>query len=115
MLGELDALTETVLRAYETYQFKAVHSAVYNFCNDTLSSVYLAAVKDRLYFDAPDSPRRRRTQTAMHRITDQLCRLLAPVLCHTADEAYRSLTGDEKSCVHLMEALPVTGVRVSDR
>lgn len=114
VLSELDALTRTVLEAYEKYQFKVVHAAVYNFCNETLSSVYLAAVKDRLYCDALDSARRRRTQTALYRMADQLCRLLAPVLCHTSDEAYRSLTGDENACVHLLEVLPETGVRVSE-
>ena len=114
VLGELDALTDRVTEAYERYQFKNVHTAVYNFCNDTLSSVYLAAVKDRLYCDEVDSPRRRRTQTALYRIADQLSRLLAPILCHTADEAYRSLTGDDEGCVHLLEVLPKSGVRVSE-
>ncbi len=114
VLSEMDTLTVAVLEAYEKYQFKTVHSAVYNFCNDTLSSVYLAAVKDRLYCDAVDSPRRRRTQTALFRMTDQLCRLLAPILCHTADEAYRSLTGDEEACVHLLEVLPMSGVKASE-
>ncbi len=113
-LSELDKLTGTVVEAFEKYQFKSVHSAAYNFCNDTLSSVYLAAVKDRLYCDSVDSPRRLRTQTVLHRMADQLCRLLAPILCHTADEAYRSLTGDENACVHLLEVLPVSGVRVSE-
>lgn len=113
-LGELDKLTDTVRGAYERYQFKQAHSALYNFCNDTMSSVYLAAVKDRLYCDAVDSPRRRRTQTVLNRITDQLCRLLAPMLCHTADEAFRSLTGDDEACVHLEEVLDATGVKPSE-
>lgn len=113
-LGELDRLTAEVTGAYERYQFKQAQSALYNFCNDTMSAVYLAAVKDRLYCDKVDSPRRRRTQTALYRIADQLCRLLAPVLCHTADEAYRSLTGDDEACVHLEEVLPETGVKPSE-
>ncbi|HED53080.1 MAG TPA: isoleucine--tRNA ligase [Phycisphaerales bacterium] len=111
VLGELDSLSATVSQAYERFQFKTAHHALFNFCNDTLSSVYLAAVKDRLYCDAADSARRRRTQTAMHRIADQLCRLLSPVLCHTADEAYRTLYSGDDACVHLVEVLPETGVR----
>ena len=114
ILGELDALTERVSAAYEAYQFKAVHAAIYDFCNDTLSSVYLAAAKDRLYCDRVDSPRRRATQMALHRVTDQLCRLLAPLLPHTADEAWRALNGldpnDASACVHLEMLLPATGV-----
>ena len=41
-----------------------------------------------MYCDAPDSPRRRATQTAMHQIFDALCRLLAPILVFTAEEAW---------------------------
>ena len=41
-----------------------------------------------MYCDAPDSPRRRATQFAMHKIFDALCRLLAPVLVFTAEEAW---------------------------
>jgi isoleucyl-tRNA synthetase len=113
-LGELDKLTEEICGAYEKYQFKQAHNALYNFCNDTMSSVYLAAVKDRLYCDAADSQRRRRTQTTLHRIADQLCRLLSPTLCHTSDEAFRSLHGNDEACVHLEELLPATGVRPAD-
>ncbi|MEO1716354.1 MAG: isoleucine--tRNA ligase [Planctomycetota bacterium] len=116
VLGELDALTEKVSNAYQSYQFKTAHSALYTFCNDTLSSVYLAAVKDRLYCDRIDSPRRRSTQAALHRITDQLCRLLSPMLPHSADEAWRALhkvdVKDNGSCVHLETLLPATGVSV---
>ena len=76
--------------------------------------VYLAAAKDRLYCDKADSPRRRRTQQTLHTLTDGLCRLLAPVLCHTADEAYRALgkveQNDTTRCVHLETLLPPTGV-----
>jgi isoleucyl-tRNA synthetase len=45
-----------------------------------------------MYCDAPDSPRRRATQAAMREIFDALCRLLAPVLVFTAEEASRYST-----------------------
>ncbi|MEM8758145.1 MAG: isoleucine--tRNA ligase [Planctomycetota bacterium] len=119
VLGELDALTDTVRSAYEAYHFKQAHAALYTFCNDTLSAVYLAAVKDRLYCDRADSPRRRRTQAALHRVADQLCRLLAPLLPHTADEAWRVLTGvdkkDTSKSVHLLEVLPAAGIARDER
>ncbi len=106
-LAEFDRLAGKVVAAYERYDFKAAHNALYDFCNETLSATYLAAVKDRLYCDKPDSPRRRRTQATLFALTDGCVRLLAPVLCHTADEAYRALHGvDQKdggTCVHLLE------------
>ncbi len=91
VLSEYDRLAGLVLDAYARYDFQSVHKALYDFCNDTLSATYLAAVKDRLYCDAIDSPRRRRTQRTLWAIADALCRLLAPILPHTSDEAWRSL------------------------
>ncbi len=103
-LGEFDALTAKVRLAYDSLRFPGASEAIFNFCNETLSAVYLAAVKDRLYCDAPASPRRRRTQTAMHTIAAGLARLLAPILPHTADEAWAALTGATDS-IHL-QTLP---------
>ncbi len=103
LLGELASLVEAVREGYRTYSFRKLHEAVFGFCNTTLSAIYLAAVKDRLYCDMADSPRRRRTQTAMYRAASALVRLLAPILPHTADEAWASLQGgaDEGDSVHL--------------
>lgn len=107
VLGEFDRVAADAVEAYRRYDFRVVHSLLYDLCNRTLSAEYLGAVKDRLYCDRPDSPRRRRTQAALWTITDGLCRLLAPILPHTADEAYRSLwrtdPADTERCVHLLE------------
>ena len=106
VLAEFDRLSRDVMHAYETYQFRIAHQRIFDFCNDTLSAVYLAAVKDRMYCDKPDSERRLRSQMAMHAIAEGLCRLLAPILCHTSDEAFRSLRlgteaqKDSTLCVH---------------
>jgi isoleucyl-tRNA synthetase len=112
VLGEFDTLAADVRRAYDEFDYKTVQTRLYDFCNETLSAVYLAAVKDRLYCDQPGSARRRRTQAALYSLTDGLCRLLAPVLPHTADEAYRALikAGPESdTCVHLATFLQPTG------
>ncbi|HEX7010411.1 MAG TPA: isoleucine--tRNA ligase [Phycisphaeraceae bacterium] len=111
-MRQRDALIEQVLAAYRQYQFRRAHELLFNFCNDTLSAVYLAAVKDRLYCDGRDWPRRRRTQTALHRIADGLIRLLAPMLPHTADEAWQALWGSQAdpASVHLATMPEPTGV-----
>lgn len=105
VLGEFEKTRAKVVKAYNSYAFHEVHKLLYNFCNNTLSGEYLSAVKDRLYCDAVDSDRRRRAQQAMFVMCDGICKLLAPVMCHTADEAFRSLHGidqqDADSCVHL--------------
>jgi len=106
ILSALNDLVRDVRAAYAAYNFREATSLLYNFCNDTLSAIYLAAVKDRLYCDKADSPRRRRTQSTLFDLTSALVRLLAPVIPHTADEAWRALykiTGDNdpENCVQL--------------
>jgi len=100
-LGEASKLLREVKAAYEQYEFRTVHLLLFDFCNDTLSAQYCAAVKDRLYCDKPDSPRRRATQTVMWDLVELLCRLLAPIMPHSADEAYRALMKDDKASIHL--------------
>ena len=102
-MSRLNELIETVRHGYQEFEYRATREAIFNFCNETMSAVYLAATKDRMYCDKADSPRRRRAQTAMFRITDALIRLIAPILPHTADEAWRSLHGDgaQPVSVHL--------------
>jgi isoleucyl-tRNA synthetase len=99
VLGQAAVLRSTVLAAYDAYEFRKAHLAIFDFCNDTLSARYCVAMKDRLYCDG-DSDRRRRAQATMHAIAELLCTLLAPILPHTADEAWRSMHGDE-ACVHV--------------
>ncbi len=98
-MGELKTLVEAVREAYDGLRFRVASERLYEFCNDTLSAVYLTATKDRLYCDAVGSPRRRRTQTAMHAIAEALVKLVAPLLPHTADEAWRAMHGED-ACVH---------------
>jgi isoleucyl-tRNA synthetase len=107
-LQELSRFIERIREGYERFQFKGVSEAIFDFCNDTMSAVYLAAVKDRLYCDAPDSPRRRRTQTVLYEIADALIRTTAPVLVHTSEEAWLALVredSDSANSVHL-QSLP---------
>jgi isoleucyl-tRNA synthetase len=117
VLAAYDAMAAQVIKGYETYDFKTVNKAIFDFCNTTLSAEYLVAVKDRLYCDAPSSPRRRATQTVLFELTDGLCRLLAPIMAHTADEAYRALwkATDADRCVHTAEFIRSSGVAASDR
>ncbi len=101
VLSELKTMSDTVINALQNYEFRVVHQTLYDFCNDTLSSVYLAAVKDRLYCDSEDSQRRKQTVSTIRTISDVLIRLLAPYLPHTADEAWRALHGEDAGSVHL--------------
>jgi isoleucyl-tRNA synthetase len=89
ILERLDEVIGTCRSAYEKFEFHKVYHALNQFCAVDLSSLYVDITKDRMYCDAPDSPRRRGTQAAMREIFDALSRLLAPVLVFTAEEAWR--------------------------
>jgi isoleucyl-tRNA synthetase len=89
ILERLDEVIGTCRSAYEKFEFHKVYHVLNQFCAVDLSSLYVDITKDRMYCDAPDSPRRRATQAAMHEIFNALCRLLAPVLVFTAEEAWR--------------------------
>lgn len=110
-LASLDELTEKVVRGFETYDFQIVYSSLYHFCTVTLSARYFDILKDRLYIFAPNSVARRSAQTALYQITDTLCRLLAPVLVFTADEAFENLPHQKLSSVHLADFPKVAGVK----
>ncbi len=113
-LGAFADLARRVEAAYDAYDFRGVQSAIYDFCNDTLSATYFVATKDRLYCDAPGSTRRRGCQRVLRTIGDGLCRLLAPMLPHTADEAWRALhkvpDADRTRSVHLERFLPASAI-----
>ncbi len=90
-MQQLQQLIAAVTEAYEKYVFHRVFALLYNFCTVQMSSIYLDVLKDRLYCDAADSPSRRSAQTAMYHILDSLVRLLAPILVHTAEEAWSAM------------------------
>ena len=93
------------------YEFHKVYHTLNQFCAVDLSSLYIDITKDRMYCDAPDSPRRRATQAAMHQIFDALCRLLAPILVFTAEEAWGYLGGARLRPSPVVSRRPARGVR----
>jgi isoleucyl-tRNA synthetase len=90
-----------VLEAYDTYEFHLVYHQLVQYAAADLSSFYFDVLKDRLYCDAANGPRRRSAQTVLHRIARELCLLLAPVVPFTADEAFTLLPGEGPGSVHL--------------
>jgi len=88
-LNELAELVEKVTEAYNAYEFhRAFKDFIDPFCTNTLSATYHAILKDRLYTFAPNHPLRRSSQTAIRIIFSVFTRLIAPLIPHTADEAW---------------------------
>ena len=87
-LWRLNTLVKTVLESYERYSFHPVFNGLHNFCVTDLSNFYLDVLKDRLYCEKKDGLPRRAAQTALYRVLGGLTRLMAPILCFTAEEIY---------------------------
>ena len=102
-LANLDELSGKVISGYEAYDFQSAYNAINNFFTVTLSARYFDIIKDRLYIFAPRSIERRSAQTALYKIVDTLCRLLAPILVFTSDEAWENLPKQSVASVHLAE------------
>ncbi|MEP6757429.1 MAG: isoleucine--tRNA ligase [Chthonomonadales bacterium] len=90
-LAKLDALVEKCTEGYNAFEFHGVYHAVNNFCAVEMSAFYMDVIKDRLYCSGVASPERRSAQTALYLIATTLAQVLAPVLSHTADEAWEFL------------------------
>ncbi len=78
---------DEITAAYAEYRYNTVYRVAYDFVND-LSAVYMDVAKDRLYAEAPNSPRRRAVQTVLMNILDVLVRVLCPILSFTCEEVY---------------------------
>ena len=107
-LNRLQELNERVQKSYDDFNFHLVYHDLHNFCVLDLSSFYLDIIKDRLYTSHGRSVERRSAQTAMNEILEVLVRLMAPVLCFTADEIWQHMKGKERpSSVHADLFVPV--------
>ena len=102
-MQQLQKLIANVNDAYDNFIFHRAFSLLYNFCTVEMSSIYMDVLKDRMYCDAADSLSRRSAQTTMHAILDSLIRLLAPILVHTAEEAWAAMKfkSQDVETVHL--------------
>jgi isoleucyl-tRNA synthetase len=111
VLDEYSRLEQDISNAYNEYEFHVVYQKLSQFVAVELSAIYHDAVKDRLYTDAANSPRRRSTQTSLHRIVASLCKVLAPILSFTADEAWEFVPGKKVESVHELTWQPMAFVR----
>jgi isoleucyl-tRNA synthetase len=96
-------VTRKAVESYKRFDYTTVYHALYNYATVTLSSIYIDILKDRLYTFAPKSVGRRAAQTTLYRIVDAFTKLLAPILCFTADEIWENLPGNREASVHLAE------------
>jgi len=103
-LSRTAEFVDRVREAYLAYEFHGVFHATLEFCNEHLSTVYLDALKDRMYCDAEGDPRRRGAQFVMYEAARALAQAIAPVLSFTANEAWGYLRDEARDPETVFEA-----------
>lgn len=111
---KLNRLITKVMRGYDDYEFHVVLHAIHNFCVVDMSNFYLDVIKDRLYCDSGFE--RRSAQTAIFKILDALVRMLAPILCFTADEIWKFMPHTEEDDMRhvMLNQMPVADAAFDD-
>ncbi|MCA9674288.1 MAG: isoleucine--tRNA ligase, partial [Myxococcales bacterium] len=109
MKSRIDDFVARARAAYDAYEFHVVHRLLVELVTTDLSAFYCDVVKDRLYAEAADGPRRRSAQATLYEALRAIALIAAPILCFTADDVWQHVPrrdGDPDS-VHL--ALMPTG------
>ncbi|MBT5856653.1 isoleucine--tRNA ligase [bacterium] len=106
-INELHTLSATLKDDhYKNFNFHKVTQDIHHFCSVTLSANYLDGVKDCLYCEASNSPKRKSTQSTMYDLANTLIKLISPILVFTAEDAYKHFNRpDKKKSVHLEQLL----------
>ncbi|KAM6165931.1 isoleucine--tRNA ligase, mitochondrial [Erethizon dorsatum] len=91
VLHLLQGVAGKVTDAYKQYDFGKVVRLLQAFYTRELSNFYFSIIKDRLYCEKEDDPKRRSCQTALAQILDVLVRAFAPILPHLAEEVFQYL------------------------
>ena len=86
---------------YDAYNYITIYQSLQNFINVDLSNFYLDYAKDILYIEKEDSRVRRSVQTVLFRILEDLTKVLAPVLVHTAEDIYDYSPNRTAESIHL--------------
>lgn len=95
---------DNCINAYEKYDFHTVVHSILQFCINDLSTFYFDVAKDILYCDKTDSHNRRSVQSAFYFVSEAMILLMAPIMSFSMEDAWRELTGKDKS-VFFVDAL----------
>ena len=95
-IAKANEVQQSVIEAYNHYQFHLVVQNVHHFCSIEMGSFYLDVIKDRQYTAATDGLPRKSAQTAMYHIVQALVRWISPILCFTADEIWQAIPQDRE-------------------
>lgn len=96
---------KNIKNSYEKYDFKQIIKIVSKTVSD-LSSWYFDYIKDSLYCDKVNDPKRVAIQSVLYQILHAYLIALAPIIPHTCEEAYSFLNKKNKEKSVHMESFP---------
>lgn len=91
MLNRTAEVIEEISIAFEKYEFSKFFQLLQNFCVVDLSNFYLDIAKDRLYVSSKSDYRRKTCQYVLSLLVENLATLIAPVLCHMAEDIWQNI------------------------
>ncbi|XP_007935121.1 isoleucine--tRNA ligase, mitochondrial [Orycteropus afer afer] len=91
MLHLLHDFANKITESYKQYDFGKVIRLLRAFYTRELSNFYFSIIKDRLYCENENDPKRRSCQTALAEILDVIVRSFAPILPHLAEEVFQHI------------------------
>ncbi len=91
MLNRTAEVITEITDYFNQYEFSKFFQTIQNFCVVDLSSFYLDIAKDRLYVSYKYDFRRRSCQTVLSLIIERIAGLIAPVLCHMAEDIWQNI------------------------
>ena len=91
MLNRTAEVIDEITAAYSNFEFSKFFQTIQNFCVVDLSNFYLDIAKDRLYVSSQSDFRRRSCQTVLSLVIEKISGLIAPVLCHMAEDIWQNI------------------------
>lgn len=90
ILHRKNQVMNRVLEYANTFQIHMIYYHLVNFINREVSPVYLESIKDVLYAESSTSEKRRRVQTAIFQLLQDLVKAVAPIISFTAEEVWQN-------------------------
>lgn len=90
-LVQLRDLDQDCRKYYDEFEYHKVVTAVNQYVSANFSSFYMESIKDRMYAEAVDSPKRRQAQVVLSEIYKRLSCVLAPITPLLVEEAQHHL------------------------
>ena len=91
MLNRTAEVIDEIKDAFSNFEFSKFFQTIQNFCVVDLSNFYLDIAKDRLYVSSKSDFRRRSCQTVLSLVIEKISGLIAPVLCHMAEDIWQNI------------------------